>query len=45
MNDKRTKPPVHLSKAAKQLWTQLCDEYALDDSAAQLLLTSALAGR
>jgi phage terminase small subunit len=42
MNDEGRKPPVHLSKQAKTLWSQLCEEYDLDDSAGQVLLASAL---
>jgi len=37
-----TKPPQHLTPAAKIRWRKLCAEYDLSDSAAQLLLESAL---
>lgn len=37
-----SKPPKHLSAEAKSWWRKLCDEYDLSDSAAQILLESAL---
>lgn len=36
------RPPSHLSREAKSWWRRLCAEYDLGDSAAQILLESAL---
>jgi P27 family predicted phage terminase small subunit len=40
MSEKQRNVPLHLSKRAKELWSQLVDEYDLDDSAAQLLVSA-----
>ena len=36
------KPPSHLSTAAKRLWNDILDEYAIDDPAGQIILRVAL---
>ncbi|MEW5772479.1 MAG: phage terminase small subunit P27 family [Thermodesulfobacteriota bacterium] len=42
MNDEKTvSPPRHLSKEAKSWWTQIHNEFEIEDSAALLILTTA----
>ena len=41
MTEKSPKPPAHLSKEGKKLWTQLNAEFNISDSASQILLESA----
>lgn len=42
LEEKKQQPPEHLTKAAKVLWSKLCDEYDLADTASRILLETAL---